>query len=78
MGIENGLHWQLDVTFREDDSRIQARNGAENFALLRKLALTLAETRRRANLKKGGALPEGETFLFRGRSLDLSRATRSP
>jgi len=40
-GIENGLHWQLDVTFREDDSRIQARNGAENFALLRKLALTL-------------------------------------
>lgn len=39
--IENGLHWQLDVRFREDDSRIQARNGAENFALLRKLALTL-------------------------------------
>jgi predicted transposase YbfD/YdcC len=40
-GIENGLHWQLDVTFREDNSRIQARNGATNFALLRKLALTL-------------------------------------
>lgn len=40
-GIENGLHWQLDVTFREDNSRIQTRNGAENFALLRKLALTL-------------------------------------
>lgn len=40
-GIENRLHWQLDVTFREDDSRIQARNGVENFALLRKLALTL-------------------------------------
>jgi predicted transposase YbfD/YdcC len=40
-GIENELHWQLDVTFREDSSRIRARNGAENFALLRKLALTL-------------------------------------
>jgi predicted transposase YbfD/YdcC len=40
-GIENGLHWQLDVTFREDSSRVQARHGAENFALLRKLALTL-------------------------------------
>ena len=26
-GIENELHWQLDVTFREDNSRIQARNG---------------------------------------------------
>jgi predicted transposase YbfD/YdcC len=40
-GIENGLHWQWDVTFREDSSRIQDRNAAENFALLRKLALTL-------------------------------------
>ena len=35
------LHWQLDVTFREDSSRIQARHGAENFDLLRKLALVL-------------------------------------
>jgi predicted transposase YbfD/YdcC len=40
-GIENNLHWQLDVTFREDSSRIQARHGAENFDSLRKLALVL-------------------------------------
>jgi predicted transposase YbfD/YdcC len=40
-GIENNLHWQLDVTFAEDRSRIQARHGAENFNLLRKLALVL-------------------------------------
>jgi predicted transposase YbfD/YdcC len=40
-GIENNLHWQLDVTFAEDRSRIQARHGAENFDLLRKLALVL-------------------------------------
>jgi predicted transposase YbfD/YdcC len=40
-GIENGLHWQLDVTFREDSSREQGRNGAANLALVRKLALTL-------------------------------------
>jgi len=39
--IENGQHWSLDVTFREDDSRIQTRNGATNFALLRKIALSL-------------------------------------
>jgi predicted transposase YbfD/YdcC len=39
--IENGLHWSLDVTFREDDSRIQKRNGGANFALLRKVALSL-------------------------------------
>jgi predicted transposase YbfD/YdcC len=40
-GIENGLHWQLDVTFWEDSSRVQSRHGAKNFALLRKLALPL-------------------------------------
>ena len=40
-GIENSLHWQLDVTFGEDDSRIQDRNNAQNMALLRKWALSL-------------------------------------
>jgi predicted transposase YbfD/YdcC len=39
--IENNLHWQLDVSFGEDDSRIQNRHGAENFGLLRKTALSL-------------------------------------
>jgi predicted transposase YbfD/YdcC len=40
-GIENGLHWQLDVTFGEDKSRVAKRHGAENLGLLRRLALTL-------------------------------------
>ncbi|HEY7428546.1 MAG TPA: hypothetical protein VH682_30230 [Gemmataceae bacterium] len=35
------MHWQLDVTFGEDASRIHRRPGAENFALLRRLALAL-------------------------------------
>jgi predicted transposase YbfD/YdcC len=39
--IENGQHWSLDVSFREDDSRIQKRNGGVNFAMLRKIALSL-------------------------------------
>ena len=39
--VENCLHWQLDVTFREDDSRIRERNAAQNFALLRRVALGL-------------------------------------
>lgn len=39
-GIES-MHWQLDVTFGEDDSRVWHRHGAENLALLRKLALGL-------------------------------------
>jgi predicted transposase YbfD/YdcC len=40
-GIENNLHWQLDVSFGEDASRIENRYGAANFALLRKMALGL-------------------------------------
>jgi predicted transposase YbfD/YdcC len=40
-GIENGLHWILDVTFREDASRIRKEHGPENVALLRRLALSL-------------------------------------
>jgi len=39
--IENCLHWQLDVTCGEDDSRIQNRHAAENFAMLRRGAVSL-------------------------------------
>jgi predicted transposase YbfD/YdcC len=39
--IENNLHWQMDVSFAEDASRIQKRYGGQNFALLRRLALGL-------------------------------------
>jgi predicted transposase YbfD/YdcC len=40
-GIENNLHWQLDVTFGEDRNRVSKRNAAENLALLRRLTLSL-------------------------------------
>jgi len=40
-GIENQLHWTLDVTFREDQSRLRTGYGAENFAVLRHIALNL-------------------------------------
>lgn len=38
-GIENSLHWVLDMTFREDESRIREGNSPENFAVLRHIAL---------------------------------------
>jgi predicted transposase YbfD/YdcC len=39
--IENNLHWQLDVSFAEDHNRVSRRQGAENLAVLRRLALSL-------------------------------------
>jgi len=50
-GIENQLHWCLDVAFREDESRIRTDHGPENLALLRKLAMNLARSER--SRKKG-------------------------
>lgn len=42
-GIENSLHWQLDVAFDEDRNRVSKRNAAENLALLRRLTLSLLQ-----------------------------------
>src|SRR5919199_4422565 len=51
--VENGLHWILDVTFREDASRVRERTAVRNLALLRKIALNLAraDTTLKASLK---------------------------
>ena len=40
-GIENNLHWQLDVSFGEDKSSVHRRNAGANFAALRRIALSL-------------------------------------
>jgi predicted transposase YbfD/YdcC len=40
-GIENRLHWVLDIAFREDDSRYRADRGPENLAIVRHFALNL-------------------------------------
>ena len=39
--IENNLHWTLDVTFNEDQSRLRAGHGARNMAVVRHFALNL-------------------------------------
>lgn len=40
-GVENSLHWVLDVTFREDESRIRAGYAPENFNIIRQLSIGL-------------------------------------
>jgi predicted transposase YbfD/YdcC len=49
-GIENKIHWVLDIAFREDDCRIRKGHGAENFAVLRHIALNLL--RRETSVKR--------------------------
>jgi len=40
-GIENQLHWQLDVSFGEDKNRVSRRNAADNLSVVRRVALSL-------------------------------------
>lgn len=49
--IENSLHWILDVVFREDDSRVRVGHAAENFGLLRRMAVNLLQQEK--TLKRG-------------------------
>lgn len=50
-GIENQLHWVLDVAFREDDSRVRQGNADQNLAVMRHMALNLLKHEKTA---KGG------------------------
>jgi predicted transposase YbfD/YdcC len=42
-GVENNLHWSLDINFREDDRRIRDGHAAENFSRLSRIALNLLQ-----------------------------------
>lgn len=53
--IENGLHWCLDVVMNEDQSRIRIKNAAENFAVLRRIALNLLKKASHKKKKAGMA-----------------------
>jgi len=66
-GIENGLHWVLDVILREDECRIRKRNGPANFATIRHITLNLLQRTKTAKPKsvrvKRGLAALNETFL---------------
>lgn len=59
-GIENSLHWVLDMSFREDESRIRTDHGPQNMAILRHIALNLIKLDKdrkvgvKASIKKAG------------------------
>jgi predicted transposase YbfD/YdcC len=49
-GIENDLHWSLDVAFREDESRLRDPQARENFAVLRHMALSRLKNDKREKM----------------------------
>jgi predicted transposase YbfD/YdcC len=51
-GVENKLHWVLDISFREDESRIRKGNAAENMAVIRHLALNLLNREKKSKVGK--------------------------
>jgi predicted transposase YbfD/YdcC len=51
-GIENSLHWVLDMTFREDQARNRKNNSAENMAIIRHMALNLLKKNQTAKKKR--------------------------
>lgn len=48
-GVENKVHWSLDVSFREDQSRVRKGHGAQNLSRMRRLAMNLLRPRRGLN-----------------------------
>ena len=50
-GIENSVHWVLDVAFGEDDSRVRKGNAAQNLSVLRRMALNMLK---RETTSQGG------------------------
>jgi predicted transposase YbfD/YdcC len=43
-GVENNLHWCLDISFREDECRVRKGHGAENLSIIRRFALNLLKS----------------------------------
>ena len=49
-GVENSLHWSLDVTFGEDASRVRRGHAAHNLSIIRRLALNLLKHEKKAKV----------------------------
>jgi len=64
-GVENSLHWQLDVTFNEDQSRIRKGHADANFSLLRRTSLSMLKnnTSEKVGVKTNASAPPGTTTI---------------
>ena len=65
-GIENSCHWSLDITYREDESRIRDKRLRENFAWLNRLTLSLLKQHpgKDSTVMKRRSCGWDENFMF--------------
>jgi predicted transposase YbfD/YdcC len=66
-GVENGLHWTLDVTFNEDACRVRTGHAPQNFALLRRIALNalnLEQSLKRSNRQKSNRAAMDNNYML--------------
>ncbi|MBM3429031.1 MAG: ISAs1 family transposase [Bacteroidetes bacterium] len=66
-GVENGLHWTLDVTFNEDACRVRTGHAPQNLALLRRIALNalnLEQSLKRSNRQKSNRAAMDNNYML--------------
>ncbi len=66
-GVENGLHWALDVTFHEDACRVRTGHAPQNLALLRRIALNalnLEQSFKRSNRQKSNRAAMDNNYML--------------
>ena len=77
-GIENGLHWTLDVTFKEDACRVRTGHAPHNLALLRRIALNALnreQSFRRSNWQKSNRAAMDNNYMLTILAACLSHPT---
>lgn len=78
-GIENSVHWTLDVIFHEDECRIRSLHSPQNFALLRRIALNALEREtsfRRSIRQKSRRAAMNDRYMLSVLAAALSNSTQ--
>ena len=76
-GIENKLHWVLDVHLKEDDDQKAERNSTRSFSLLKRIALNIVRTKDKTpkrSLSASSNIQRGMTIIYYPCLLKLSRS----
>lgn len=66
-GVENRLHWTLDVTFKKDACRVRTGHAPQNLALLRRIALNalnLEQSFKRSNRQKSNRAAMDNNYML--------------